>query len=65
MTIKQTIISASENLKTQKLPKIGSPLISYNIDKLEQNATSKDTIDCRIKVEIVSPNNYTDVDLVI
>ncbi len=65
LTIKQTIISASENLKTQKLPKIGSPLISYNIDKLEQNATSKDTIDCRIKVEIVSPNNYTDVDLVI
>ena len=65
LTIKQTIISASENLKTQKLPKIGSPLISYNIDKLEQNATSKDTINCRIKTEIVSPNNYTDVDLVI
>ena len=65
MTIKQTIISASENLKTQKLPKIGSPLISYNIDKLEQNETSKDTINCRISVEIVSPNNYTDVDLVI
>lgn len=65
LTIKQTIISASENLKTQKLPKIGSPLISYNIDKLEQNATSKDTITCRIKTEIVSPNNFTDVDLVI
>ena len=64
-TIKQTIISASENLKTQKVAKIGAPLISYNITKLEQNATSKDTINCRIKIETVSPNNYTDVDLVI
>ena len=64
-TIRQTIISASENLLTQKLPKIGAPLISYEIQKLEQNATNKDTIDVRIKTEIVSPNNYNDVQLVI
>lgn len=63
--MRQSIISASERLMTQKLPKIGAPLMSYNIEKLEQNPNSLDTTDIRIKTGIVSPNNYNDVSLVI
>lgn len=62
-TIRQTAISASESLLTRKLPKIGAPLLSYNITKLEQNATSADAIDFIMGVAIVNPNNYTNVHL--
>ena len=57
------LISASESLLTRKLPKIGAPLLSYNITKLEQNATSADAIDFIMGVAIVNPNNYTNVHL--
>jgi len=63
--IRQTIISASENLKTQKLPRIGAPLIDYTIVSLAQSATSKDTIELIMNTSIVDPNNYTNIHLVI
>lgn len=63
--IRQTVISASENLKTQKLPRIGAPLVSYEIAQLAQDTTMKDKIQLRMKIAIVDPNNYTDVHLVI
>lgn len=64
-TIRQTLIASSELLLSKKLPKIGAPLISYNIAKLEQDAVNKDTINCEMKIEIVSPNNYTNLYLII
>lgn len=65
ITMRQTIVSMSEMLMSQKLPKIGPPLVSYEIMKLEQNDTQKDKIDCYIRTGIVDPNNYTDIHLVI
>ncbi len=63
--IRQTVISASENLKTQKLPRIGAPLVSYEIAELAQDTTMKDKIQLKMNIAIVNPNNYTDVHLVI
>ena len=63
--VRQTVISASENLKTQKLPRIGAPLVSYEIAELAQDATAKDKIQLRMNIAIVDPNNYTDIHLVI
>lgn len=63
--IRQTVISASENLKSQKLPRIGAPLVSYEIAELAQDKTTKDKIQLRMNIAIVDPNNYTDVHLVI
>lgn len=63
--IRQTVISASENLKSQKQARIGAPLVSYTISKLEQDATTKDKINLIMNIAIVDPNNYTDVHLVI
>ena len=63
--IRQTVISASENLKTQKLPRIGAPLVSYEIAQLAQDTTMKDKIQLKMNIAIVDPNNYTDVHLVI
>ena len=62
-TIRQTVISASESLLTRKLPKIGAPLLSYNINTLEQSTTSADAIELIMGVSIVNPNNYTNVHL--
>ena len=62
-SIRQSVTSASENLLTRKLPKIGAPLLSYNISKLVQSATSADAIELDMAVAIVNPNNYTNVHL--
>lgn len=63
--MRQVTLASAELLVTQKLPKIGPPLLSYQIVRLEQNANNKDMVDVEIKIEIVSPNNYTNVYLVI
>lgn len=62
-TVRATVIAASELLMTQKLPKIGAPLIGYQITKLEQNPVNKDRITLVVRVELVSPANYIDVAL--
>lgn len=61
--IRQSIISSSESLLTRKLPKIGAPLISYDIKKLEQSTVSADAIDAFVGVSVVNPNNYTNLHL--
>lgn len=63
--MKQVINASIELLKGQKLPRIGAPLLSGTILLLQQNAVNKDNIDIRLQVEIVSPNNYTNLYLVI
>lgn len=63
--MKQTLIAASELLQTQKLPRIGAPLLSYEEPTVVQNAVNKDMVDVRLKIETVTPNNYTNIYLVI
>lgn len=63
--MRQVINASIELLKGQKLPKIGAPLLSGVIELLEQDKVNKDNINIRIKLEIVSPNNYTNLYLVI
>lgn len=62
-TVRATVIASSELLMSQKLPKVGAPLIGYQITKLEQNPVNKDRITLVIQIEIVSPANYIDVAL--
>ena len=59
--IRTTIIAASELLKSQVLPRIGAPLLGYQILTLEQNKVNKDRISVKLRLEIVSPANYIDV----
>lgn len=61
--MRQTIVAASEQLMTKRLPKIGAPLLGYNLSKLEQNANNKDNVDINLQVSIVDPNNYTNLTL--
>jgi len=63
--MRQVINASIELLKGQKLPQVGPPLLSGEITLLEQDAKNKDNINIRIKLEIVSPNNYTNLYLVI
>lgn len=63
--MRQVTLASAELLIGQKLPKIGPPLLSYQLRRLEQNANNKDMVDVELKIEIVSPNNYTNVYLVI
>lgn len=64
-TLRQTITASSQLLITQKLPKIGPPLLGYTITSLAQDATNKDTVDCSLQVEVVYPLNYMNLYLVI
>ena len=64
-TIRQTITAASELVKAKKLPKIGSPLLGYKINKLEQNAYNKDNLDVELQISVVYPLNYLNLHLVI
>lgn len=63
--MRQVINASIELLKGQKLPRVGAPLLSGVITLLEQDANNKDNINIRIQLEIVSPNNYTNLYLVI
>ncbi len=63
--LQQTVVSASEYLKTQKLPRIGSPLLGYNNLTVAQETTSQDRVAINMNISIVSSLNYLDFVLVI
>ena len=63
--MRQTVIASSELLTSRSLPKIGPPLLSYDLRKLEQDPNNIDQVNVELGVEIVSPNNYTNVYLII
>lgn len=63
--IRQTITASSEALKGKKSPKIGAPLVSYQIAKLEQNKVNKDNLDIVLYVGMGDPNNYTNLYLTV
>lgn len=64
-TIRQTLNAASELLKSQKLPKIGPPLIDAVITLLQQDPLNQDQIDVNMQLTVVYPNNYTNIYLII
>lgn len=64
-TIRQTIIAASELLKNKRLPKIGAPLVSYQIAKLAQNSVNRDNLDIVLNIAMADPNNYTNLYLTV
>jgi len=64
-TVRQTLVASSELMKTKKLPKIGAPLLSYKINKLEQNQYNKDNVDVELQVGLVYPLNYLSLYLII
>lgn len=64
-TVRQTINASSALLMSQKLPKIGAPLLSADIVSLGQNALNKDMVDCQLKISVVYPFNYLNLYLVI
>lgn len=64
-TLRQTIVASSELLLTQKLPKIGAPLLSYNIQLLEQDKFNQDTVNCNLLITVVYPLNYMNLYLII
>jgi uncharacterized protein YejL (UPF0352 family) len=63
--LQQTVVSASEYLKTQRLPRIGSPLLGYNQLSVAQEATSQDRVQIMMNISIVDPLNYMDFYLII
>ena len=63
--IRQTVVASAELLKSKKLPKIGPPLVDYNLASIGQNAVNKDNIDINLKIAVVYPNNYTNLYLII
>lgn len=63
--IRQSIVASSELLKSKKLPKIGPPLVDYNLRKLEQSSVNKDNINVELVVSVCYPNNYTNLYLII
>lgn len=64
-TLRQTIISAAEQVKGQKQPKIGAPLLDYKIASIVQDSTSKDTVDVNMDISVVYPMNYINLYLII
>jgi hypothetical protein len=64
-TLRQTIISASELVKGQKLPKIGPPLLDYTIASIAQDPNNKDTVNINLNISVVYPMNYINLFLII
>lgn len=64
-TMRQTLVASSELLKSKKLPKIGPPLVSYNLAKIEQSTVNKDNVNIELNIVVVYPNNYTNIYLII
>ena len=64
-TMRQTMVASAELLKKKKLPKIGAPLVDFQLTSIAQDATNKDNVNITLKIAVVYPNNYTNIYLVI
>jgi hypothetical protein len=63
--MRMTTVASSELLLDDTLPRIGAPLLGYELRKLEQDPNNKDQVNIELKVETVTPNNYTNLFLII
>jgi hypothetical protein len=64
-TLRQTFTAAGRQLQGKKLPKIGAPLVDFQIQKLEQDANNKDNVNAVIPVKIPTVMNYINIYLVV
>lgn len=62
-TIRQVLEASSTLVKSKKLPKIGAPLLSATIQKLEQDSSNKDTLVVVLQISVVYPLNYLQLHL--
>ncbi len=63
--MRMTVVASGELLLDDTLPRIGPPLLGYELRKLEQDPNNKDQVNIELKVETVTPNNYTNLFLII
>lgn len=63
--MRQTIIASAELLKGQRLPKIGAPLVGFQLKRLEQDQNNKDQVIIELEVATADPNNYTNLYLIV
>lgn len=59
--IRQSIEAGGYLLMGQILPKIGAPLLSFDLRELVQDEHNKDRIRCKLRAETGTPNNYVDL----
>jgi hypothetical protein len=64
-TLRQTITSGGNLLMGQSLPKVGPPLVSFNIASLAQDTTEPDMVDCTLNVALADPLNYISLYLIV
>ena len=64
-TLRQTIVSASQLYMSQKLPKIGAPLLGYKIVSVAQDPNNLDTVNINLQISVVYPMNYINLYLII
>lgn len=62
--LRTTLIAGAELLKGKKLPKIGAPLVSYQIKTLKQDPVNKDQVIVEMPVELPFPMNYINLYLI-
>lgn len=63
VSVRGSIEAGAALLMDKKLPRIGAPLVGYEIVYLEQNPVNKDRVRAKIRVALVDPANYFDIDL--
>lgn len=64
-TMRMVTTASADLLLDDTLPRIGAPLLSYDLRTLEQDESNKDQVNIELKVETVTPNNYTNLFLII
>lgn len=63
--VRQTIDARSLLTMGQKMPKIGAPLLDYNIIRLEQDSANKDSLIAEVAIKIPYVLNYIHLYLII
>lgn len=63
--MRMTVEASAALLEDDSLPKIGPPLLSHDLRKLEQDPNNQDQTIIELAVETVTPNNYTNLFLII
>lgn len=63
--LRTTLEAGISLLKSKNISKIGAPLTSATITKLEQNSTNKDNVDCVVNAVIPTVMNYINIYLVV
>jgi hypothetical protein len=61
---RQVIDASAEILMSEKLPRIGAPLLSYEVLRLEQSEVNRDSTIIEMRCAIVDPNNYVNLFLI-